>query len=179
MGDELVVRRARPGEEARVAQIWDDGRRAIATLGIDQWQHGWPDRATADRSVAEGVCLVAERANGVLVGTLCLCPGPDADYEAAALPWRVPGPYVALHRVAVAAEARRQGVMGRMFEAALDQARAAGCVAARIDTHPGNATMRAFVASQGFFEVGTLRLASMATTEPAADPTRVAFERAL
>ena len=182
------MRPATAADLDRVGQILDDGRAAIATLGIDQWQGGWPNREAAAQDLAAGACYVAERLDGTgaLVGTLALRLNPDPDYEAAAqLPWLTPSAaatsaagqpqaYAAIHRVAVAAEAARQGVMSSMFTQAEELVRAAGCRSIRVDTHPGNTVMQAFLASRGFAPVGPFDLV---TIEPGSTPRRIAYEK--
>ena len=84
--------------------------------------------------------------------------------------------YAAIHRVAVASESARQGIMTTMFSQAEDHVRAAGRRSIRIDTHPGNTVMQAFLASRGFALIGPFDLV---TIEPGSTPRRIAYEKLL
>ncbi|MDY4041237.1 MAG: GNAT family N-acetyltransferase [Collinsella sp.] len=177
---ELTFRAAAPDDLEGVMAALADGRRAIAALGIDQWQGGYPDRGTVEEDIRLGACRVAVDDTGVLVATLALRFDIDSDYAASAVPWLTGDGgaefrYAAIHRVATAAGAARRGVMSALVGYAAAEAVAAGCGSLRADTHPGNTVMRSFLARQGFEERGTLRLARSND----GDPTRVAFERAL
>ncbi len=178
----LTMRPARPDEAARVLEILEDGKRAIARFGIGQWQQGYPDRAAVERDMALGRCRVAEDRAGALVGALALCPGADPEYAAVDAGWLTANPaagevpYASIHRCATAASAARTGVMGFMFRAAEDEARAAGLQSIRIDTHPGNLAMRSFLARAGYTELGRFELARKPDET---DLTRIAYEKLL
>lgn len=172
--------------------VIEDGRRAIAALGIEQWQHGYPDRAAVEADIAAGACWVAAggaEAEGALLGTCAICLKRDADYVSAereGVRWmtRDPGvstgagepPYAAVHRCAVAAGDGRRGVMSALLMAAARVARAEGRQSLRMDTHPGNVCMRGFLAKQGFAELGPYHMVDH--PEPG-DAVRIAYEKVL
>lgn len=201
----FTIRRARADEAGAVFSVIEDGRRAIAALGIEQWQHGHPDFATVEADIAAGACWVAEggaETEGALLGTCAICLGRDADYVAAereGVRWltRDEGagmddgragwdegaslgagepPYVAVHRCAVAAGDGRRGVMGALLMAAERVAREEGRASLRMDTHPGNVRMRGFLAKQGFTELGSYHMVDH--PEPG-DAVRIAYEKVL
>jgi len=179
VGAELTFRAAEPADLAAVMAVLADGRRSIAELGIDQWQGGYPDRATVEEDIRLGACRVAVE-DGEITATLALRFEEDADYEASRVAWLTGDDgaelrYAAIHRVATARRALGRGVMAALFAYAADEAAAAGCESLRADTHPGNTAMRSFLARQGFEERGSLRLARADD----GDPVRVACERAL
>lgn len=185
MPDSLQIRLARADEALSVLAVLDEGRAAIAELGIAQWQNGYPDLPAVEADIAAGRCLVAEDpAHGALLGTCAVCLGRDVDYTAAALagvPWLTdshadPVPYAAVHRCATAAAATRRGVMGTLVAEAARIARTAGRASLRMDTHPGNARMRAFLAAQGFTELGPFEMVDHAVP---GDALRIAYEKLL
>ena len=181
MSELLSMRRAVAAEAERVMDIIEDGRRSIAALGIAQWQFGYPDLATIERDIAHGFCYVAEDVAGVLVGTLAICRGVDPEYVQAPVSWLTSDtacgdvPYVAIHRCATSLRAQKRGVMGFMFRATADLARAWGYQSIRIDTHPGNVAMRGFLTKQGFSEIGPFELATKTNGET--DLIRIAYEK--
>lgn len=66
--------------------------------------------------------------------------------------------------------------MSQMFEQAEELIRAAGRRSIRINTHPGNTVMQAFLASRGFSPIGPFDLV---TIEPGSTPRRIAYEKLL
>lgn len=188
----FTVRRARADEARAVFSVIEDGRRAIAALGIEQWQHGYPDLAAVEADIAAGACWVAEagpEAERALMGTCAICLGRDADYVAAereGVRWLTADdgastgtgepPYVAVHRCAVAAGDGRRGVMGALLACAEHAARSEGRASLRMDTHPGNVRMRGFLVKQGFAELGSYHMVDY--PEPG-DAVRIAYEKVL
>ncbi|QWT17256.1 GNAT family N-acetyltransferase [Collinsella sp. zg1085] len=155
----ITIRMACPADEDAVTHILHEGAAQIAQLGIDQWQTGYPDREEAQEDIAAGQCMVLETSSGNVVASLALCLGPDTDYEAADIAWqKAPQQnnvvYVAIHRCATLREATGHGYMKLLFEVAAQQSAAQGAYAIRIDTHPGNTVMRAFLQSCGYRELG-------------------------
>lgn len=138
-----------------VMKIIENGRAALAELGIDQWQGGSPNEAMIREDIALGRSMVAvERdADGTehLMGTLAFVCG-DADYDrilagawltdSANKPEDGAVTYAALHRVAVAANARRRGVASFMIAASCSLAAKRGLASVRADTHAGNIPMQ-------------------------------------
>ena len=177
----LEMRLARADEATRVMEILEDGKRSIARFGIEQWQHGYPDLAAVERDIAAGACYVAADDTDRPLGSLALLGGIDAEYCRAHVGWLTDNPiageapYLAIHRCATAAEALGRGVMGFMFDRAEAIARNAGKQSIRIDTHPGNRAMRAFLAKQGFTELSAFDLTQKGGTET--DLTRIAYEK--
>lgn len=188
MAPGFTIRRAREDEAAAVFDVLEDGRRAIARLGIEQWQHGYPDLSVVRADIEAGACWVAEggpETGGALMGTCAICLGRDADYVAAeqqGVRWLTedPGtgepPYLAVHRCAVAAGDGRRGVMGALLLSAVHRCRQEGRRGIRMDTHPGNVRMRGFLAKQGFTELGPYHMVDH--PEPG-DAVRIAYERVL
>lgn len=181
MAFNLEMRLARADEATRVMEILEDGKRSIARFGIEQWQHGYPDLAAVERDIAAGACYVAVDDTGRPLGSLALLGGIDAEYCRAHAGWLTDNPiageapYLAIHRCATAAEALERGVMGFMFDQAETIARNAGARSIRIDTHPGNRAMRAFLAKQGYTELSAFELTQKGDTET--DLTRIAYEK--
>ena len=154
--DGLVMRRAKAGDADAVLGILEDGIAAIARLGIEQWQHGYPNMEAVRADIAAGRSWLCEdAAPGEPRGTLALSLDYEADYDSPTERWLTPEDpadpaYAVIHRTAVAAGAARRGVMSYLFCGAEEEARRAGRRSLRIDTHPGNVRMRALCEKLGF-----------------------------
>lgn len=183
MTNQLTMRKAHANEAMRVMEIINDGKKAIAKLGIEQWQFGYPNLEGITADIANGYCYVAEDADGALLGTLALCAGSDPEYSQADIPWIThetatePVPYAAIHRCASAHEAAHKGVATFMFTQAEVIARAHGKKSIRIDTHPKNVRMRSFLPKLGYTELGGFDLKTKNNGET--DLYRIAYEKLL
>lgn len=150
------MRKATDADADTVLAILQDGVRAIAELGIEQWQHGYPNREAVDIDIAARQSWICEDAeSGAPLGTLALSFGYEADYNSPTERWLTPEnpdapAYAVIHRTAVSRAAARRGVMSFLFAGAEREARAAGRKSVRVDTHPGNVRMRALCEKLGY-----------------------------
>lgn len=155
-----------------IQAVFAQARAAIAALGIDQWQDGYPNDARLLSDMEAGMGYVLCR-DGRIEGYFALMTTPDPTYayiEGGA--WLTEGEhYVTLHRVALSDALRGTGAADLAVSFAVARALRTGAHSVRIDTHQGNARMRRFLDKQGFLACGTIYLES-------GDP-RVAYERVL
>ena len=179
-----------------IVRVGDEGRAALAALGIDQWRQGGPTRSAVTADVAAGRAHVAVPAGNLaragapgtgrsVAGIMALCPDGEPDYaRVTAGAWLVASPdtpdagqvrYLALHRVAVARDWRRRGVARFMFERAIERAREWGFSSVRVDTHPGNVPMQRTLESLGF--VRCCEIDAVSITEPT--KLRIGYEMPL
>lgn len=146
----------------------------MATLGIDQWQDGYPGEDILREDIRIGQLYVLADDRGVgAVAALSLLHEPIYDaIEGGA--WLGRGAYLTIHRMALSDAHRGSGLAGRMLDGALRIARNAGCASIRADTHTGNLAMRRFLEKNGFAYTGVVRY-----EVAAGDPIRVAYEKLL
>ena len=174
----MIYRVAQQQEADAVWSIIEDGRAALKAIGVDQWQGGLPTRAIIDEDISSGHTRVAVDDNGNILGTLVFWTQGEEDYNHPLAGQWLTGSnqnFVALHRVAVSANAARRGVCTFMFQQAIDEARAAGIPSVRIDTHPGNIPMQKTIAKAGFTRCIEFKLSLK--EEPTKD--RIGFELVL
>ena len=142
---------------------------------VDQWQGSYPDenvfRSDVDRG--EGYAVTG---GGRVCGFFSLSARPESSYDGLTDgKWSREGPYMVLHRCAVAAEYRGCGLADRIFRFAEELARAAGAASIRTDTHRHNEPMKALLKRSGYRYRGNLII----TAEPGQDPRRQAFDKVL
>lgn len=176
----MILRPTRPSEIDRVMQILSDGRASIAALGIDQWQGGYPSRATIEEDVAAGKSRVVEAEDGSLLATAMVDFDGDAIYDSIDGAWLTSSTsenpaYACVHRVAVAAESKGKGAAKFLLAEACAAAKRAGLESVRVDTHPGNVPMRSLLEACGFKLCGIILIAYAGEDTP----ERVAYEKRL
>ena len=176
----VTVRMATDDDVDDMVAVLTQGRAAIGRLGIDQWQDGYPERRRIEDDVARGVSYVAVADDGRILGCAAIDFDGEPTYDVIDGAWLTPSTseaptYGVIHRIAVADNARRQGVARRLIDEALRLAEARGARSLRIDTHPGNLPMQRFIESCGFTYCGVIMidLARESTKE------RLAYERIL
>lgn len=165
---------AQPEHIGAMMAITDQAKANMAATGIDQWQAGYPDRATWEADVAEEAAYVGVE-DGRVVAVFRYSNEPEASYDTLEGEWLTAGPYAVVHRCAVDPGQRGRGLIGELFQFAYDKAAAEGMASLRIDTHADNAPMRRAVEKFGFTYCGPITL----TEGPEAGGARIAFEKVL
>ena len=168
--------------------VWcaiEDGRAALARLGIDQWQGPDPSREAIAADIAAGRTRVALDEEGKVAGTLMFAESGESDYanvvagkwltDFPAVPTEGLAAYATIHRVAVDAGHTRQGVSRFLFARAIDEARSRGFRSVRVDTHAGNIPMQSALAKAGFTQCCEIML----TIPDEPTPHRLGFELVL
>ena len=157
-----------------VMPIFEEARRTIAALGIDQWQNGYPSEDVIIADIELGQSYVCE-IDGKICGTFAMLenrePTYDKIYEGHWLTGDDSRDYIAIHRVAISVSSRGSGLSGKIIGFAADFAKEKGRVSLRIDTHRGNSVMRRMLEKNGFQYCGIIYLES--------GDERVAYEKTL
>ena len=149
----MIIRKNSKTDTGKVMPIFEEARRTIAALGIDQWQNGYPSEDVILADIELGQSYVCE-----IDGKICGCfamlengePTYDKIYDGHWLTGDGSQNYVAIHRVAISVSNRGRGLSGKIIEFAADFAVKNGKKSLRIDTHRGNAVMRRMLEKNGF-----------------------------
>lgn len=158
--DKIRIRPATQDDVAAVMPVFDQARAAIAALGIDQWQDGYPTKEHIEADVQNGYAYVLCTGSEVQ-GYFAMISAPEPTYariyDGA---WLTDGAYTTVHRVAVSDVLRGKGGAAKAMQYVISRTLRAGVPAVRIDTHQGNLRMRRFLEKQGFAACGTIYLES-------------------
>lgn len=181
----LRFRAAAPHDCDSILTIIRQAQAQMRALGSAQWQDGYPARPDIESDIANGRGIVALMAadstpdtpeaaypeGGRIVGYAAVVFDGEPAYTAleGGL-WQTPEPYVVLHRLAVADEAKRRGIATALMLHAAQLAARRGIPSFRIDTAHENHYMQALLTRLGFTPCGTVRYRS---------GERIAYERLL
>lgn len=151
-------RPATPADLDEMLSILNHARAYLARQGLDQWQGPYPGREDLEQDVAASNAWVLQAPDGQLAAIMALVPGQEPGYDTIDGAWGANGPYVTVHRLAVAEGAHGGGAALRMLTEAEALARQWGLAALRTDTHPGNRPMQRLLARAGFVHRGSVQL---------------------
>ena len=170
----IQARKAQTGDFNAIMLLMSHAQAAIRTLGIDQWQDGYPEPEliTEDIALQRGWVF----ADGETVaGYAVLLTGREPVYDELDGAWLTSGDrYVTIHRMAIDDGYRGTGLSRTMIAFAEEQAREQGLLSVRADTHRGNLAMRGLMRKCGYALCGEVRY-----DVTAGDPIRVAYEKLL
>mgnify|MGYP003320540571 CR=1 FL=1 len=165
-----MIRKALPEDIDSIMVIIRDAQRALAELGIDQWQNGYPTRESIEGDIEKGNGYTVLLCEKPIATAVILVDGePDYD-EINEGRWLQDGPYITVHRLATHNDAKRTGAASALIKAAEEMARERGFGAVRIDTHRKNLVMQAFLQKNGFSRCGVIYLRRTGAE-------RIAFEK--
>lgn len=150
--------RFRRATEEDVATIWtivEGAIRRLGAAGVDQWQHGYPNRARIAQDVAEEIGYVIEREGAVVAYGAVIFTG-EPSYAAIEGVWLTREErYVVVHRMCVADHALGEG-LGRRFMEEVEALARERAISIRIDTHADNPVMHHLVQGLGFQRCGII-----------------------
>ena len=109
MMEKYIFREAQIKDVPSIGRIFDDAVARMLAEGKKQWTESYPTEihALADMSMHNGYVL--EFNNKVVAYGAVIFTGEQA-YNDLQGEWLGPGPYVVVHRLAVSADAQRQGI---------------------------------------------------------------------
>ena len=149
-------------------------RAAIAALGIDQWQDGYPEPEVIAADIEKGIGILFE-VDGRIAGYMVALNDPEPIYDQLKREWlQNDAPYLTVHRMAIDDGFRGTGLSMAMFAFAESLAREKELASMRADTHTGNLAMRRLLDKCGFTYCGDVRY-----PVAAGDPIRVSYEKIL
>ena len=166
----IRIRLAEARDMEALDAIFSHARAAIARLGIDQWQDGYPSAELLLEDIRVGRAYVFDD-GGAIASITVLTPEPEPIYDAIDGAWHTGAPYLTIHRMALDDAHRHSGLAGDVVKNAVALARSLNLSGVRADTHRGNAAMRRFLEKSGFQECGLVTYPDVA-----GDPIRVAYD---
>ena len=174
-GKPMITHRiAQPRDRAAIMTLIAHARAAIARLGIDQWQDGYPEPEIIAGDIEQGIGIVFE-VDGKIAGYMVALSDPEPIYLQLSSEWlQNDRPYLTVHRMAIDDGFRGTGLSVKMFAHAEELARQQNLASVRADTHTGNLAMRGLLKKCGFSYCGDVRY-----DVTAGDPIRVAYEKIL
>ncbi len=157
----MEIRKTKTEDLSALMPIFEEARKTIAALGIDQWQNGYPSREVIEEDIkkSQSYCVLL---NGEIVGTFALIidgePTYDEIFDGDWIAGYKKSEYFAIHRVAISLKRRGSGISTEIIDFCAKQAKNSLKLSLRIDTHRGNVVMRRMLEKHGFVHCGTIYL---------------------
>lgn len=155
MMEQYIFREARLHDVPAIGRIFDDAVARMLAEGKKQWNENYPTElhALADIDRHDGYVL---ELNGRVVAYGAVIFSGEPAYDELRGQWLSDGPYVVVHRMAVALDAQRHGIARRFFTAVEHLASEKGIGSFRVDTNFDNERMLHLLESLGFEYCGKI-----------------------
>ncbi len=174
MDKELIFRQAAPREVPFIMQIIRQAQARMHAAGSRQWQDGYPAPGHISADIGRGcgyvLCRPGARERHAVIAYGAVVFDGEPAYEDLEGEWLTDGPYVVVHRIAVADGERGKGVASEFLRRVEEMARERGVGAFRIDTNHDNRPMLRLLERTGFTPCGKIVYRS---------GERLAFEKAI
>lgn len=150
--DSIVFRKAKHCDTDRIMEIMQQAKDQMKRLGSCQWNENYPARENIITDIDNDEGYVFEKAGTVVAyGVISF---KEEDVYRQINTWTTDDNYLVVHRLAVADEAKRQGLGKRFMLKAEDVARQRGVNFFRVDTKYDNNYMLSIFKSLGFVYKG-------------------------
>lgn len=152
-----------------ILKLIGQGRKRLASSGVDQWQGPYPNEEAILNDIAQkqGHVYIL---NDTIVAYAAIVFEDDPYYKNIDGKWLSDNPYVVIHRIAVHDDYTHRGVARSIFQSAEKIALRRNISAFRIDTHLQNHYMRNLIRNYGFTLCGIVQVR---------DGKRLAYEKAI
>ena len=145
MDNELIFRQAVPHEAPLIMQIIRQAQARMYAAGSRQWQDGYPAPGHISADIAAGrgyvLCRPGVKESHAIIAYGAVVFDGEPAYDELDGEWLTDGPYVLVHRIAVADGERGHGVGAEFLRRVEELARERGIGAFRIDTNFDNRPM--------------------------------------
>lgn len=145
----MEFREVMAGDIPAILRIMAEAKALMAACGSSQWDDNYPAREHLEADLASGTGHIAHDGAAILGYAAVDFTGEPA-YRRIKGQWLSDGPYVVLHRLALASRARGRGLGFRFLAYAESMARERGIKSFKIDTGRDNAAMRHILLKSGF-----------------------------
>jgi ribosomal protein S18 acetylase RimI-like enzyme len=141
-------------------EIIKDAQGYLATLKIDQWQDGYPDRFTIELDISNEDSYIVLNEEDEIIGTTVFSTKTERAYQHIEGNWLTPenSKYGVIHRLAVGDNFRKLGLAQFVFNACEARLKKMKVNSMRIDTHKDNQGMQYMLKKRGYQYCGVILL---------------------
>ncbi len=152
----MKLRLATTNDLEVIMEIMAEGIRTLRQQQSPQWQGGYgPNHEKIKKDIETNACYLLVTDQDEVVATAALIQGIDPVYTAIQDgSWQEEGPYLAIHRVAVAKNQRGKKRATLLLSLLLEKAKTLGFSDIRIDTHRLNQPMQKAIIANHFIYRG-------------------------
>ncbi|MDO4758968.1 MAG: GNAT family N-acetyltransferase [Rikenellaceae bacterium] len=148
-------RKATHTDLTAILTILEAAIRRLGAAGVDQWQHGYPNRERIEADIEEGVGYVIEQEGEVVAYGAVIFTGEPSYREIEGAWLTHEEDYVVVHRMCVADKVVGCG-FGRSFMQQVEALARGRVRSFRVDTHADNRVMQSLLPKLGFQRCGII-----------------------
>ncbi|MGJ8744532.1 GNAT family N-acetyltransferase [Polaribacter sp.] len=157
----------------KILEIIEDAKGYLASLNIDQWQNGYPNKEQIENDIKNNESYVVVNDENKIMATSMFTINPEPTYKIINGNWLIDESktYGVIHRLAIKKEFRKLGLATFIFNEFHQQLKTKKITSLKIDTHEDNLGMQSLIKKLGYTYCGIIY-----TTYSA---KRLAFEKVI
>lgn len=141
-----------------IMDIIHDAQAYLASLGIDQWQNGYPDEHKILTDILNNESYIVTNKEAQIMATAMFTTRPDPTYTVIDGRWLTHdyAKYGVIHRMAVNNNFRKHGLAKFIFSQCEQMLKDSHTASMRIDTHEENQGMQRLLQKLGYVHCGII-----------------------
>ena len=153
----MTFRKSEKSDAVQIMSIVNQAKAYLKSLGIDQWQNGYPNEDIINQDISQRAGYVLSD-NDSIVATVAMFFGIEPTYNKIDGEWLSGNNenYCTIHRLAVDNAKKNMGNSSLILQNIQEICKQRNMSHIRVDTHNENVAMRQFLQKNGFIYCGTI-----------------------
>ena len=154
----MKIQQATYSDVPKIMEIINDAKIYLASLGIDQWQNGYPNADQIENDIANNESFVVLDDTNTIIATTMFTTRKEPTYKIIEGDWLINEneQYGVIHRLATSKNFRKHGIAQVVFEHFHEYLQQQNIQSLKIDTHEGNVGMQSLVKKLGYQYCGII-----------------------
>lgn len=167
----MTLRKGQKKDIDQILLIIDEAKEALKSMGIDQWQNGYPNREIIENDIDSSEAYVLEEEGQIKAYGILTFDGEDSYNNIYDGEWLSQEIYGTIHRIAVKSSEKGRGISHKFLESMEKKCIEKEIKSIKIDTHRDNKIMQNMLAKNNYTYCGIIYLED--------GSERLAFEKIL
>jgi predicted GNAT superfamily acetyltransferase len=154
----MILRKGEKKDIEQILLIIEDAKEALKSMGIDQWQNGYPNREIIEKDINSSEAYVLEEEGQVKAYGILTFGGEESYNSIYDGEWLSQEIYGTIHRIAVKSNEKGRGIshkfLGSMEKICIDKE----IKSIKIDTHRDNKIMQNILTKNNYTYCGIIYL---------------------
>ena len=154
----MRLQRSATSDIPSIVKIIEAAKTHLASLKVDQWQNGYPNKEQIENDVTNNESYVVLNDEHIIIATAMFTIHPEPTYKIIEGKWLVPESetYGVIHRLAIGQEYKNAGIATFILKNFPKQLVNKNIKSLKIDTHQDNHEMQSLIKKLGYVYCGII-----------------------
>ncbi|CAI8304423.1 MAG: Uncharacterised protein [Flavobacterium sp. SCGC AAA160-P02] len=154
----MKLKRSTLNDIEKIMQIINDAKIHLASLKIDQWQNGYPNRKEIEKDILKNESYVVLNNEKKIIATSMFTLRPEPTYKIIEGNWIIKESekYGVIHRLAIEKKYKNSGIATFILKQFHQELKNKNIKSLKIDTHEDNFEMQSLIEKLGYQYCGII-----------------------